>query len=314
MMQLSKVYHRLGKILLKRQLIYKQLDVLPQQIKSLMLRKLEGLSQKYSSSSSIPARAMVATWRVAYKVAVSMKHPRQVVRRLLGPLGLYFRYLTFRRLVPIAAPSKAVSSGVGLDRCSIYVINLADRTDRLASFREQMWKLNQTSYEVFPGIRKTNGALGCSLSHRDLLRLAESSKKDLIMVCEDDSEFISARGEIDLLIEEFVANEKLDVLCLGFNTPNEWQRVKISKLLSVTENTQTTSCYVIKPHMRSLIESAAARSAEGLAMSQIKGMYEFDLVWKELQAIYFFAVPNKRPVQQIESYSDIEKKITDYGV
>jgi hypothetical protein len=237
-----------------------------------------------------------------------------VARKALGKIWLLRRYALFQRLVPLSNKGKIASDRVGLDRCEIKLINLPHRVDRLDHFSDQARFLRIEQFQVFEATKRENGALGCAISHRELLASSRNNKFDLLMICEDDCEFLVARPELDALVEEFYKNDKLDVLCLGYNTPNSWQQVKISQRLSITENTQTTSCYVIKPHMISILQNSAAKSAFNLEKFNIKGIHELDLVWKELQQVYFFAIPNNRPVRQGQFYSDIEKKVTDYGV
>jgi hypothetical protein len=169
-------------------------------------------------------------------------------------------------------------------------------------------------FDVFRAIWDDRGSRGCALSHQAVLRTAEIKEGEMLMVCEDDCEFLTSRSDLDEVIEEFYNNDKLDVLCLGFNTPKNWQQVRISTNLLLTENTQTTSCYVVKPHVQALLESVAASSAEALLNDARLGLFEYDIAWKSLQDSYFFAVPSKRIVRQIASHSDIEQKFTNYGL
>lgn len=235
------------------------------------------------------------------------------IRRLIGPSLISRRYENELRKVDALQTNYSVGTR-GLGRCQIRVINLPHRKDRLESFFREVQRLDMPNVKVFEAIPQENGALGCSLSHQQVLREADLVSSELLMICEDDCEFLVERPLIDEVIEEFYKNPKLDVLCLGYNAPFERQNLQISKNLRITENTQTTSCYVVRPKIVSLLESVAASSADHLRSSRLKGLFEYDLMWKSIQTSYFFAIPTYRIVKQRAGYSDIEGAQTDYGV
>ena len=66
-----------------------------------------------------------------------------------------------------------------------FVINLPDRTDRLATFKENFksWNLD---LEIIPGIKHEEGAKGCALSHRKVIQLAKDKGLPWVLVLEDD--------------------------------------------------------------------------------------------------------------------------------
>ena len=237
-----------------------------------------------------------------------------LLRNIFVPRRILSRYL--REFKPEHTRKSAPddSGNVGLSRCKVFVINLRHRIDRRDSFAAQASAIGLRDFNFFQAIKDDRGSRGCALSHRSVLRTTEINQGEMLMICEDDCEFLASRSELDEVIEEFYKNDKLDVLCLGFNTPNAWQQARISPNLLVTENTQTTSCYIVKPHVQELLESVAAASAESLLTQDLPGLYEYDVVWKTLQDSYFFAIPSKRMVKQIASHSDIENVFTNYGV
>jgi glycosyl transferase family 25 len=114
------------------------------------------------------------------------------------------------------------------------------------------------------------------------------------------------------LLESFLKDSNLDVLCLGFNHSNQFYN---NEYFFLTSDTKTTSCYVLKPHMQEVILKNFELSVQ-LLESNIDKIYRpaIDKVWKELQKDYNFVIPKVRFAIQIESFSDIENKITDYGV
>ena len=97
------------------------------------------------------------------------------------------------------------------------------------------------------------GALGCAKSHEAVLSSASILEDQLLMICEDDCQFIADRAAIDAAIEEFFYNPHLDVLCLAYNAKNGFA---ISQNLMITSDTQTMSCYISRS-----ARSRARRSA-----------------------------------------------------
>ena len=131
----------------------------------------------------------------------------------------------------------------GLERCNIHYINLNHREDRRAEMQSEFKALGVTRFARFEAIADANGALGCAKSHEAVLLSASISEDQLVMICEDDCQFIAHRAAIDAVIEEFYYNSHLSVLCLAYNAENEFS---ISQNLMITSDTQTMSCYILK--------------------------------------------------------------------
>ena len=199
----------------------------------------------------------------------------------------------------------------GLDLCDVFYINLAHRTDRRREIEKELAKIGVLDSLRFEAHRDDNGALGCSRSHHSLLRKYDASVDRLLMICEDDCQFIKDRSYIDELVDEFYTNKNLDVLCLAYNKRNG---INISKRLEFTSDTQTTACYILKPHMIPEMVNMANESIDRLESGQENNRAAIDVVWKKLQKKYVFVVPIRRVARQSASYSDIEKAYTDYAV
>lgn len=67
----------------------------------------------------------------------------------------------------------------------IYYINLESRPDRRNYFENQM-KLVKLSATRFNAIKHPIGAIGCSMSHLELIKMAKANKWDHILIMEDD--------------------------------------------------------------------------------------------------------------------------------
>lgn len=205
----------------------------------------------------------------------------------------------------------AVTDPIGLNRCDVFYINLDHRTDRRTHIEGEFAKIGLKNYTRFSAIKDENGALGCARSHLQVLRTWKATSQRLLMICEDDCQFLLERTDIDHLIDKFYADTRLDILCLGYNARNG---AMVTDDFSITSNTQTLSCYIVKSHaIPNLIESAL-KSTIWLEMGQPEQKAAIDVVWKELQTRYLFAIPLLRAAKQTEFYSDIQKKTVSYNV
>jgi glycosyl transferase family 25 len=131
------------------------------------------------------------------------------------------------------------------------------------------------------------------------------------MICEDDCSFLLDRDRIDMIIEAFYADDRLDVLCLAYKALNGFS---ISRDLAVTSDTQTMSCYIIRQRVRNDLCRIAAKSVDLLRQGVREDRAAIDRVWKDFQKSVFFAIPNERASSQITSFSDIKGKVVTYGV
>lgn len=133
---------------------------------------------------------------------------------------------------------------------------------------------------------------------------------ELLMVCEDDAEFLVGRDDIDELIEEFANTPHLDVLCLG-NASLE-PAIPLSTRLGATNHIQTTSCYVMKPRAVPVLARSAARATFRLLSGVPFARASFDRGWKVEQQKLLFCIPLTRVVRQRPSFSDVEQKDVVY--
>jgi GR25 family glycosyltransferase involved in LPS biosynthesis len=205
-----------------------------------------------------------------------------------------------------------------------YYINLDHRNDRRILVENEFKKLNIDSFVRVPAIYTPNdGATGCLASHIKALETAPSDN-DALWICEDDIEFKLDRYTLDSIILSFMASDAV-VLCLGYNSRNEKE---YSPLLKHTKDVQTASCYIVKSAFRpnllnfwkSILEYRINRVVHPykyiyMCLPIHKAEYEVcDQSWKVLQNFYIFVIPKKHYVIQRSSYSDIERRVVNYGV
>ena len=83
---------------------------------------------------------------------------------------------------------------LGADRCKIVYINLDHRADRKRHIGSEFKRLGISSFERFCAVSDKNGALGCAFSHAQVLKGNTLSEEQLLMICEDDCQFIVDRS------------------------------------------------------------------------------------------------------------------------
>lgn len=173
----------------------------------------------------------------------------RVTLRVSWLLRFYVRKVA-RRLVK--RPSENSPLPQSLSSLPGFYINLERRKDRLRQIERELSSVGLASVQRFPGISHEIGILGCTLSHAEVMKLGQAEDSPFI-VCEDDVEFLGNADQLLGCIAEFLGNPDLDVLCLAFNLGARPHRV--SSQLWITNDTQTASCYVVKPRAVSALEA-----------------------------------------------------------
>lgn len=191
------------------------------------------------------------------------------------------------------------------------VINLLQREDRLEEIRCEMTKMD-ASWNRIDAIGDENGALGCARSHLEILRAANSQPlRTPLAIAEDDLLFTASPDEVTSVIEDFLANPLLDILCLshrtrGFTFP-------VSTHLKVANQIFTTSAYILKSHAIPELIETFETSVRMLSQGIRKEHAAIDVVWQDTQLKQLlFAVPRRPLARQRPSYSDVAHKYADY--
>jgi glycosyl transferase family 25 len=231
---------------------------------------------------------------------------RKKVSRSAQNLALQFRWMLRSR-----RRYGAIINSSPFDLCDIYFINLSHRADRREIFERQMQNLNISRFFRFDAHIDADGALGCSLSHLDLLQNAPLAQDRVLMICEDDIQFAVDGDELNRIVLEFLRDNRLDVLCLGHNEKNG---IPISKDFMITSKTRTMSCYLVKSCARSSLIDDAKRSVRLLKAGVERKRAAVDVTWRRSQKKHIFAFPRNRMAFQMASYSDIERGLVDYKV
>lgn len=209
----------------------------------------------------------------------------------------------------------------------IYIINLKERDDRWKKCIEQLSQYNITNYERFDAIipdlnkidpiqySKNNmninykyirGALGCKLSHIQIIIDANKNNYKQILILEDDfmfcNNFIDKYNDIILKIEQNKIN--IDMLYLGFSIvrENPYNDTEINNLKKIT-NGHTTHAYILN------------KSFYDTIINELKNCYcEIDICYANMQKKYsnIYGIYPCLITQQ-ESYSNIMDRHVNYN-
>lgn len=195
-----------------------------------------------------------------------------------------------------------------------YYINLAHRQDRReqveAEFARLGWPVTRINAMHVP----ERGALGCALSHAAALRSfleGDDKSESVCLVAEDDLAFVrDPRPDLARFLAEF--DETWDVLLLASNTQRE-HPVHGKSFVTRVMDAQTTSCYAVTrayaPTLLACFEESAAQLRQGWSSEAC-----CDIMWKRLQPVgRWYCLYPKTAIQR-PSFSDIEGRVTAYGV
>jgi glycosyl transferase family 25 len=193
-----------------------------------------------------------------------------------------------------------------------FYINLEHRTDRKEHVETEMSKIG-IKCERFNAIKMSNGAIGCSLSHLTLLQNANINNLDHILIVEDDISFLEPSlfiSQLNKFLE--LHGNNWDVILLAGNNMPPYENIddtciKVSRC-------QTTTGYLVNGHyIKTLIHNIKTGITHLLNNPENKSQFAIDKFWFSLQKVsrWYLIIPPT--VIQREDYSDIEKRMTNYG-
>jgi glycosyl transferase family 25 len=191
------------------------------------------------------------------------------------------------------------------------VINLDERRDRWSHALEEFAKIGIPSPQRVSGIRREKGTLGCTLSHIHCLEEAIRQNYESVFICEDDITFTNTIVLLESY-REFMekVNIKWDVLIVGGNPCPPYARLPQTDKCVRVVNCQTTTGYIVKKHYYNTLLQNFRETADKIQKGENA---HIDIHWKHLQGKdrWFMLFP--LTVVQYKSYSDIEKRVVDYG-
>ena len=202
----------------------------------------------------------------------------------------------------------------------MYYINLDKRVDRRSHFENQMKLLNWHATR-FPAIENKNGALGCSLSHLQLLEHAKCMNYEHILIMEDDIMFLNPTIFLQQLEAFLCSDIDFDVLLIAGNNTGPYTPVN-NNTNNTNTNTnicvkvthcQTTTGYLVKnAYFDTLIENIR-EGISGMTQTRNLSKYAIDQHWGKLQEKDKWFLLTPLTVTQKPDYSDIEKRPVNYN-
>ncbi|HEY2007871.1 MAG TPA: hypothetical protein VGH23_02700 [Rhizomicrobium sp.] len=210
------------------------------------------------------------------------------------------------------------------DQVSVKIINLAHRLDRKEECRKEMAALgwDESHYSFFTARHMPEApARGCAFSHgKAIADFLFAEDKPFLLVLEDD---VTIRGDFLASIAAATSQPGFwDVFLLAHNAAIPIARSPVKDAYRVV-NAQTASAYLVGRLYASRLMEIFFRSAEmqdrvknipSPAREIASSLFRCDMLWKQLQENDRFCAQIPAVAAQRPSYSDIEKKMVDYGV
>lgn len=194
----------------------------------------------------------------------------------------------------------------------VFYINLDKRADRKSEIEAELTAFG-LPFERFSAISHEFGAVGCSMSHVAVLKLAKERKYKRILILEDDFTFKVSKEYFDLEMSKIHDSGKIyDVCMISYNVMKSepapepfWTRVLDS---------QTTSGYLVNEHYYDTLINLVEPSIPLLEKTHEKYNYAIDVVIKKVQPRDRWYHTNTRIGVQRPGYSDIEEQDVNYNV
>lgn len=167
----------------------------------------------------------------------------------------------------------------------IFVINLEHRKDRLAEFYIQMekTKIDLSKVERFNAFYKpfNDGALGCTMSHLEILKIAKERKYKNVLIFEDDFEFLVTAEDFEQKMRDFFTLQlDWNVLMLSYLLQHS---KPFNLLLGITNEAQTTSGYLVNGEYFDTLINCLEINSKLLLRTKQHWFYTIDQAWKSLQ-------------------------------
>jgi len=191
-----------------------------------------------------------------------------------------------------------------------YYINLEHRKDRNQEAITELQKIGITNPNRFNAIKHDNGAIGCSMSHLEVLKIAKKNNWDYVTIFEDDVLFLKPQETLTKLDELVNSNIEWDVIILGGNNFKPYE--KINDNFIRVKNCQTTTAYIVKKSYYNTLINHWSEGLQQIIQTNDIPKYALDQYWKILQSKDNFILITPVEVVQREGYSDIENKNVNY--
>ncbi len=193
----------------------------------------------------------------------------------------------------------------------VIYINLDHRLDRRVLFEKEMETMGINAIR-YSAIKNSNGAIGCHMSHLEVLKFAKAQKYPNVLIMEDDFEFLVDKQEFNNQLKMFFDSRiSYDVLMLAYNM---WESEPYNDLIGQVKSAYTTAAYIVNSNMYDeLINNFEYGLEQHIKTGDFK-TFAIDVYWIKLQKTKKFFYFKKRIGKQRAGYSDIQNKDVDYNV
>jgi len=200
---------------------------------------------------------------------------------------------------------------------AIIYINLDHRTDRNEHVLSEIKKIDPTlskTYRLAAECVPENGALGCSLSHINALRMCLSHPEwKRCLILEDDFTFVAPAFESNYqMVELILSCDSFDVLLLAYGHDAFTTRPTQSPHILHVHSSQTTSGYIVHTDY---IPTLLKNYKESSQILKEKGRCHegcLDQYWKQLMPEGKWYAYHTRIGYQYANFSDIENVFHNY--
>ena len=197
------------------------------------------------------------------------------------------------------------------DISNAFYINLEHRTDRREQIESEL-SIMGINAQRFNAIVSNNGAVGCTMSHLRLLNNAIEKNYSHLLILEDDIQFLEPeifKTNFNKFLE--LHGNNWDVIIFSGNNVPPY--IPIDETCIRVTRCQTTTGYLVNGHYLRTLRNNIKEGLEKLIKNPSMHYYfAIDKYWFCLQQIdnWYLIIP--LTVIQRESYSDIEKRVTNY--
>lgn len=183
-----------------------------------------------------------------------------------------------------------------------FYINLDRRTDRKEQIEAEFSKMGIQA-ERFPAISHSMPAIGCGLSHLEVLKMARNRGYDSVCIFEDDFEFLVSKEKMQSILNSIP--EDFDVVMLSYYLI---ETESYDALFGRVKAATTASGYIVNRRMYDrLIENLeyAMKMLIKEMSTMLLPIYSCDQYWKVLQPSSKWLYSIERVGHQRPSYSDL---------
>lgn len=197
-----------------------------------------------------------------------------------------------------------------------FYINLDERKDRFDYFENV--KSNNSflkNIKRFPAIKNSNGALGCSMSHYNALKVAYENYKydECIAILEDDF-FILDQNVFNEFVNDFnVIKNNDNWSVITFTRRAGTYYGKYNETFNFIRGTQTMSGYIVKTNFINTLLKQLEIGITNMENGLSEHNNTCDQIWKPLQKDNKFIYYNRVIAGQLPCYSDLEQRVVDYN-